>query len=614
VPEYLAPGVYVEETSFRAKSIEGVGTSTTGFVGLALKGPVGVIDGASFITSFGDFERIYGGFQGLSLTGLDTSELSAAKSVNYLAHSVQAFFNNGGSRLYVSRVYPGAAAGTTPGGMAISDELASSPANDDAKIHFMARFPGAAGNGTITVTLNSAVTSKQVAGNLPAGSFVRMHNAAPSDAGDTPTYFVKGTDGAFHGSSGDFKPDSAALLEVLTFTVSAQDSFGDQPMVYNNLGFSPNHPRWAGAVLNPKPKRLADARENLFALYVGKSVTEEQLFNALFPKSKAPADELKQPPPPPFAKFPFPAPNRSFTFGLTKGSDGAEPTPADFDNALTALDAIEEVAIEAAPGSSVFDQSDAIIQDVLIHVQKPRAYRIAVLEAPPAVTGKDVQVTRSKIDSTYAAFYYPWIWVSNPLARPEVPNIPAEILVPPAGFIAGIYARTDELYGVFKAPANEVVLGALRFETDINFATQGILNPLGINCLRFFAGRGYRVWGARTASSDPEWKYVNVRRYFLYLEHSIDNSTQWAVFENNGPALWNNIRETVESFLYTEWKNGALLGSKPEEAYFVRCDRTTMTQNDLDNGRMICLIGVAVLKPAEFVIFRIGQKTADAKS
>jgi phage tail sheath protein FI len=337
-------------------------------------------------------------------------------------------------------------------------------------------------------------------------------------------------------------------------------------------------------------------------------VTEQQLFDALFPKSKATPDDLKQ------GKFPFPAPNKSFTYALSKGSDGGEPTSADFDGALTALDAIEEIAIEAAPGSSIFNQSDAIVQDILIHVQKPRAYRIAVLDGPPAVTGVDPQAMRAKIDSTYAAFYFPWVWVANPLARPEIPNIPAEILLPPSGFVAGIYARTDELYGVFKAPANEVVLGALRFETDINFATQGILNPLGINCLRFFAGRGFRVWGARTASSDPEWKYVNVRRYFLYLEHSIDNSTQWAVFENNGPALWTNIRETVESFLYAEWKNGALLGSKPEEAYFVRCDRTTMTQNDLDNGRMVCLIGVAVLKPAEFVIFRIGQKTADAKS
>jgi len=158
------------------------------------------------------------------------------------------------------------------------------------------------------------------------------------------------------------------------------------------------------------------------------------------------------------------------------------------------------------------------------------------------------------------------------------------------------------------------VRSALRFESDINFHQQELLNPLGVNCLRFFAGRGYRVWGARTASSDPEWKYVNVRRYFNYLEASIDRGTQWAVFEPNGPQLWANVRRTIEDFLLNEWMSGALLGDKPEKAYFVRCDRSTMTQNDLDNGRLICLIGVAPLRPAEFVIFRIGQWTADRRN
>ena len=139
------------------------------------------------------------------------------------------------------------------------------------------------------------------------------------------------------------------------------------------------------------------------------------------------------------------------------------------------------------------------------------------------------------------------------------------------------------------------------------------MNPEGINCFRFFEGRGYRLWGARTISSDPEWKYVNLRRYFIYLEHSIDRGTQWAVFEPNGERLWANVRRTVEDFLFTEWMNGALLGDKPEKAFFVKCDRSTMTQNDIDNGRLVCLIGVAVVKPAEFVIFRVGQWTADAK-
>jgi phage tail sheath protein FI len=191
---------------------------------------------------------------------------------------------------------------------------------------------------------------------------------------------------------------------------------------------------------------------------------------------------------------------------------------------------------------------------------------------------------------------------------------PAELLLPPSGFVCGVYARTDVERGVWKAPANETVRGALRFEVDVNHAQQELLNPAGVNCLRAMPGRGLRVWGARTASSDPEWKYVNVRRYFNYLGRSIDRGTQWAVFEPNGERLWANVRETIASFLYNEWVSGALLGARPDEAFFVRCDRSTMTQNDIDNGRLICLIGVAAIKPAEFVIFRIGQKTADGRA
>jgi len=213
---------------------------------------------------------------------------------------------------------------------------------------------------------------------------------------------------------------------------------------------------------------------------------------------------------------------------------------------------------------------------------------------------------RAKYDSSYAAFYFPWVTILDPVSHKE-------INLPPSGFVTGIYARNDINRAVYKAPANEVVTLALGFETTSNKAQQDILNPLGINCFRSFEDRGLRLWGARTISSDPEWKYVNLRRYFAYLEHSIDKGTQWAVFEPNGDPLWANVRRTISDFLLNEWQNGALLGDKPEKAYFVRCDRSTMTQNDLDNGRLVCLIGVAPLRPAEFVIFRIGQWTADAK-
>jgi phage tail sheath protein FI len=178
--------------------------------------------------------------------------------------------------------------------------------------------------------------------------------------------------------------------------------------------------------------------------------------------------------------------------------------------------------------------------------------------------------------------------------------------------MCGVWARTDIDRGVFKSPANEVVRTAADFELRINKAQQELLNPDGVNCLRFFPGPGFLVWGARTISEDPEWKYLSVRRYFAYLEHSIDRGTQWVVFEVNNEALWAAVRRTVEDFLLSEWKSGALMGTDPKQAYIVRCDRSTMTQNDLDNGRLVCVIGVAVAKPAEFVIFRIGQMTASA--
>jgi len=308
---------------------------------------------------------------------------------------------------------------------------------------------------------------------------------------------------------------------------------------------------------------------------------------------------------------------------MTDGADGAAPiagaegTAGTYADGLALLLGLEDISIVAAPGSSAYGDSSArqAVQNLLIgHAEKRRAYRIAVLDCEPNQVPGDMRTARGHIDTKYGALYYPWVTVANPLARPGRDDIPHEINLPPSGFVSGIYARNDVQRGVYKAPANEVVTGALRFESDINFAQQELLNPLGVNCLRYMSGRGYRLWGARLASSDPEWKYVSDRRYFNYLEASIDRGTQWAVFEPNGDRLWANVRQTISDFLYNEWKGGALLGTSTDEAYFVRCDRTTMTQNDLDNGRLICLIGVAIIRPAEFVIFRIGQKTADARS
>ncbi len=180
--------------------------------------------------------------------------------------------------------------------------------------------------------------------------------------------------------------------------------------------------------------------------------------------------------------------------------------------------------------------------------------------------------------------------------------------------MAGVYARNDLERAVYKAPADVGLRGATGLEKSLDKAEQELLNPAGINCLRFLEGRGCRLWGARTISAGPVWKYVNLRRYFDYPERATARGTQWVVFEPNDVPLWAVVRRAIEDFLFNEWRSGALLGARPQEAFFVRCDRTTMSQSDLDAGRLVCMVGVAPLKPAEFVVFTIGQWTADHKA
>jgi phage tail sheath protein FI len=259
----------------------------------------------------------------------------------------------------------------------------------------------------------------------------------------------------------------------------------------------------------------------------------------------------------------------------------------------------------AAAGVSLVYAPDCLstpglAERLIAHCERLRD-RFAVVDAPRSA---DPKAPRAGWDSRYAAYYYPWIAVADPATG-------ATRLVPPGGHVLGVYARVDTERGVFKAPANELVRGAVALEHDVTDREQDILNPLGVNVIRRFAGRGILVWGARTLSSDPEWKYISVRRYFIFLERSIHDGLQWVVFEPNGERLWAKVRDTVREFLRGQWRVGALQGQTEDKAFFVRCDRTTMTQADLDSGRLICEIGVAPVKPAEFVIVRIGLWTAD---
>jgi phage tail sheath protein FI len=622
MPEYLAPGVYVEEVSFRSKSIEGVPTSTTGFAGITRYGPVQYSGGPSttkprLITSFTEFVRVYGDLQPLVFDG--------AERTNYLAHAARAFFANGGQRLYVSRVY---APGATDGIAKLDTGI-----NPDSAI-WKARWPGKDGEVLVDVSVTRSknlafkyqptlgdIHNKHLWGvqlkSVRAGAVVELTSPLPvppnkllagNDPLDVTKLYVVKTDAdgkqtfADHTGNPVALPDAIGNMQVslveMNVTVYGPSGRIDS---YTQLAASNKQSRDIAKVLEAN-----DPEDENALVWLDWQPATDDFAPARLMKGLQAADKRLN----------------GGGDGILPGGTGFAGSEASLDDAkvkatgLEALGEIDDIAIVALPDAGALASDDDIrsAADSLIgHAEKYR-YRIAVVDAKANSSISEIRDFRGRFDSKYAALYHPWIEILDPLvsSAPGVP--PRKLILPPSGFVCGIYARSDIERGVHKAPANEIVRGLTKFEININKARQDVLNPEGVNCLRFFEGRGNRVWGARTMSSDPEWKYVNVRRLFIYLEHSLEKATQWAVFEPNNERLWSNIKSMVEDFLYVLWRDGALIGAKPEEAYFVRCDRTTMTQNDLDNGRMICLVGIAPSRPAEYVIFRVGQWTADAKS
>jgi uncharacterized protein len=286
------------------------------------------------------------------------------------------------------------------------------------------------------------------------------------------------------------------------------------------------------------------------------------------------------------------------------GTDAVDPADR---TGLQALKNVEEISIVAIPGRT----TPAVQNAVLAHCELMR-YRFGVLDSlrgsdPNGATLDQVQTQRSLYDSKYGALYYPWLVIDDPF--PQNPAVAEPVVIPPSGHMIGIYARSDIERGVHKAPANEVVRGINDLQVKVVKEQHDILNPRNVNVMRNFRdqGRGLRVWGARAVSSDPDWRYLSVRRLFIFIEASIDRGTQWVVFEPNDYRLWNRVSQSVSAFLTAVWRDGALMGRKPEQAFYVKCDETTMSQYDIDNGRLIMVIGVAPVKPAEFVVIRIGQ-------
>lgn len=286
------------------------------------------------------------------------------------------------------------------------------------------------------------------------------------------------------------------------------------------------------------------------------------------------------------------------------GDDAVDPVDR---TGLQALKNIEEISIVAAPG-----RTSRRVQEALLSHSELMRFRFAVLDSrrgpdPDGLRLEDVQTQRSLYDSKYGALYYPWLEIDDPF--PRNPSVAEPVWIPPSGHVLGIFARSDIERGVHKAPANEVVRGINNLQIKLVKEQQDLINPRNINALRDFRdrGRGLRVWGARCVTSDPDWRYVNVRRLFNYIEASIERGTQWVVFEPNDHRLWARVTQSVSAFLTAVWRDGALMGRTAEQAFYVKCDETTMSQYDIDNGRLIMVIGIAPVKPAEFVVIRIGQ-------
>ena len=584
--EYLSPGVYVEEYDSGATPMQGVSTSTAGFVGLAERGPV--IGQPQLVTSFADYKRMYGGYLSQAAYG----------SNRFLPYAVEQFFANGGARAYIMRAVPGdAKAGSRTTGV----------------LKLTAANPGAwAEDLRVVVTPASKAKTQVLAVN---GADLTLKNADGFNPGDVVELFDGKT--AAHATVksvldkvvtldapctldvADTKVGTAKYIKTCEITLTAR--LGETVETFENLSLKP------------------DALNNVCVKTAKSDLICVEVTAAKAPAAPAPKEKDKD-----GKEIPAPAPKAAsivpyelcggsgseLVLTLQGGSNGSVLTVTpdaflgkdDGPGKRTGLQAFQEngnVSIMAIPGVTAPE-----VQASLIAFCENKKSCFAILDVPMELKKtNDVANFRDMYDSTYAAMYHPWLEMYDAGAKRSA-------YFPPSGAMAGIYARTDIERGVHKAPANEVVRGCTGLSCAYNEGEQDILNPIGVNLIRAFTGRGIRVWGARTISSNGLWKYLNVRRLFIYVEESIKANTNWVVFEPNSTALWSRVTRTIEAFLATCWRDGALAGSTPSEAFFVECGPTTMTQDDIDNGRLICQIGIAPVKPAEFVIFRITQKTA----
>jgi phage tail sheath protein FI len=659
MPEYLAPGVYVEEIEFGAKPIEGVSTSTAGFLGEAERGPTT----PRLVTSWLDYQRVFGSYFGAD---------------KYLPYAVEGFFMNRGQRCYIGRIVK---AGDDPAVTATSkltavgsDALTVEAIGEGSWGNRVAVkvSPGTSGGFKLSVFYWKKMPSTLYDPDMDIKTLPRPTETKVFDdisVKESPDYYEKKVNGISNliklskksgdsgvapevGHSGKAKAGAALAITLADDASKTNDAYnGMQITIIKGPGSGQTRKitdyevdedtktkvatvdsNW-GVILPDKNSEyrifwpisalkdgfdslaqgtaqgwsestitLADGasdtkdayKEMQITIVEGTGSSQTRKITDYDKDSKvATVDSNWETQPDATSVYRVFGPNPKLILADYQRTDTDEPGKR---KGLTGFAEIDAISIVYSPNAQPVT---GLVGALITHCETLKD-RFAIIDAEQGSAAVSKLDPRSKTPTKYAAFYYPWIRVTDPEAG-------LRRLVPPGGHIAGIYARSDTERGVHKAPANEKVSGAAELEFQITKGEQDILNPIGVNVIRFFPGRGIRVWGARTLSSDTLWKYINVRRLFLFLEESIDEGTQWVVFEPNDKKLWARVKQTITQFLTRVWKDGALFGSTAEEAFFVKCDETTMTQDDIDNGRLIVLIGVAPVKPAEFVIFRIAQ-------
>jgi phage tail sheath protein FI len=547
---YLTPGVYVEETPPGSRPIEGVGTSVAAFVGFAEMGPR---NRPVLITNWSQYQNTFGGY----VEGY------------YLPHSVYGYFANGGGTCFVINLAPSQSPQT------LVPPATNGKANTLPSLEVYATRRGLQTPG-LTIQVEYASS-----GALPAAS-----SPPPTPAEPPKSDGAKSDSGA--ASASDAQPARPAARHA-----APPPPTSTTPFVLRVSRGETVLESYESATMDRESPRYVETLVNGVSQYIWLTPGAGRAPN--LPAPIGGSFELQKP-----AAQPLSVASNDFVGDVRQrtGFDG--------------LAAIDEITIVCAPDLMSAYKQELIDDTVLVGLQKAMLThceqmgdRVAILDCPPS---KDPQAMlewrdESMIDSMYGALYYPWIKVLDPLDKTG-----KRILsVPPCGHMAGIWARTDSERGVHKAPANEVVRGALDIVSQVTDGEQGLMNPKGINCIRSFGTRGIRVWGARTVSSDAAWKYINVRRFFNWVEDSIQHGTQWAVFEPNDFSLWQRLKRDVTSFLLRPYRDGALFGATPDQAFFVKCDSETNPPDQIDAGMVVVEIGMCPVKPAEFVIFRVTQ-------